>query len=160
VAILGVVALASIAAIARPLLLSTLSPDIAAARGAPVRLAGLLFMLALAVSVALSALAIGAILSTALLIGPAAAALRVTKTLPRALVTACLTGVAATWLGILLAYDSYYWGSGHQILPVSFFIVAIIFATYLVAGLPAARAARRRAAAPVAGAADLDQVAA
>jgi len=160
VAVLGVVALASIAAIARPLLLSTLSPDIAAARGAPVRLAGLLFMLALAVSVALSALAIGAILSTALLIGPAAAALRVTKTLPRALVTACLTGVAATWLGILLAYDSYYWGSGHQILPVSFFVVAIIFATYLVAGLPAARAVRRQAAAPVTGAADLDQVAA
>ena len=78
VTVLGAVALASIAVIARPLLLATLSPDIAAARGAPVRLAGLLFMLALALSVALSALAIGAILSTALLIGPAAAALRVT----------------------------------------------------------------------------------
>jgi len=36
----------------------------------------------------------------------------------------------------------------------------MILATYLVAGLPAARAARRRAAAPVTGAADLDQVAA
>lgn len=138
VAILGAVALASIAAIARPLLLATLSADIAAARGAPVRLVGLLFMLALAVSVALSALAIGAILSTALLIGPAAAALRVTKTLPRALATACLTGAAATWLGILLAYDSYYWGPSHRGLPVSFFIVAIIFATYLATGLPAA----------------------
>ena len=99
VAILGVLALVCLGAIARPLLLATLSPDIAAARGAPVRLVGLLFMLALAVSVALSALAIGAILSTALLIGPAAAALRVTRTVPRALVTACLTGVAATWLG-------------------------------------------------------------
>ena len=98
-------------------------------------------MLALAVSVALSSLAIGAILSTALLIGPAAAALRLTKTVPGALATACLTGVAATWLGILLAYDSYYWGPGHHSLPVSFFIVAIIFATYLAAGLPAARAA-------------------
>ena len=124
------------------------------------RLAGLLFMLALALSVALSALAIGAILSTALLIGPAAAALRVTKTLPRALVTACLTGVAATWLGILLAYDSFNWRPGHQSLPVSFFIVAIIFVTYLAAGLPAARAARRRAATPVTSAADRDKVAA
>jgi zinc/manganese transport system permease protein len=153
VAILGVLALACLGAIARPLLLATLSPDIAAARGAPVRLVGLLFMLALAVSVALSALAIGAILSTALLIGPAAAALRVTTTVPRALVTACLTGVAATWLGILLAYDSYYWGAGHQSLPVSFFIVAIIFVTYLATGLPAARAARRRAPATTAAAA-------
>jgi zinc/manganese transport system permease protein len=158
VAILGALALASLAAIARPLLLATVSPDIAAARGAPVRLTGLLFMLALAVSVALSALAIGALLSTALLIGPAAAALRVTKTVPRALATACLTGVAATWLGILLAYDSYYWGPGHKSLPVSFFIVAIIFATYLAAGLPAARAARRRTATPVTGEADRDKV--
>ena len=158
VAVLGAIALASIAAIARPLLLATLSPDIAAARGAPVRLTGLLFMLALAVSVALSALAIGAILSTALLIGPAAAALRVTKTVPRALVTACVTGVAATWLGILLAYDSYYWGSGHQSLPVSFFIVAVIFASYLATGLPTARVARRRAADPVTGAAEQGKV--
>jgi zinc/manganese transport system permease protein len=158
VAILGGLALASLAAIARPLLLATVSPDIAAARGAPVRLTGLLFMLALAVSVALSALAIGALLSTALLIGPAAAALRVTKTVPGALATACLTGVAATWLGILLAYDSYYWGPGHKSLPVSFFIVAIIFATYLAAGLPAARAARHRAATPVTGTAARDKV--
>jgi zinc/manganese transport system permease protein len=161
VAVLGALALASIAAIARPLLLATLSPDIAAARGAPVRLAGLLFMLALAVSVALSSLAIGAILSTTLLIGPPAAALRVTKTLPGALVTACLTGVAATWLGILLAYDSYYWGSAHQSLPVSFFIVAIIFASYLAARPIAARATRHQAPArPAAAATDRDRIAA
>jgi zinc/manganese transport system permease protein len=161
VLIFGAIALTSLTAIARPLLLSTLSPDIAAARGAPVRLVGLLFMLALAVSVALSSLAIGAILSTALLIGPPAAALRVTKTLPRALAAACLTGVAATWLGILLAYDSYYWGPSHQGLPVSFFIVTIIFAAYLAAGLPAAVAARRRApGAPAVVAADEDRIAA
>ncbi len=58
-----------------------------------------------------------------------------------ALCVACLIGVAATWLGVLLAYDSYYWGSSHQGLPVSFFIVAIIFLTYLASGLPAAQAA-------------------
>ena len=161
VIILGAIALTGLTAIARPLLLATISPDIAAARGAPVRLAGLLFMLALAVSVALSSLAIGAILSTALLIGPPATALRVTKTLPRALAIACLTGVASTWLGILLAYDSYYWGPSHQGLPVSFFIVTIIFAAYLAAGLPAAVAARRRVpAAPAAVAADEDRIAA
>jgi zinc/manganese transport system permease protein len=84
-------------------------PDLATARGAPARLAGLAFTLALAVSVGLSSLAIGAILSTALLIGPAAAAVRLTRTVPAALAAACLIGVAATWLGILLAYDSYYW---------------------------------------------------
>src|SRR5262249_12337159 len=52
------VALAAIAIAYRPLLLSTVSTDIAAARGASVRAAGLLFMLALSVSVGLSSLAI------------------------------------------------------------------------------------------------------
>jgi zinc/manganese transport system permease protein len=164
VVILGAVALGTVAAIARPLLLSTVSPDLAAARGVRVRLVGLLYMLALAVSVGLSSLAIGAILSTALLIGPAAAALRVTKAVGSALALACLIGVLATWLGVLLSYDSYYWGAAHQGLPVSFFIVAVVFVTYLASGLPAARAARsaasRRSAAPAAGAADRDKVAA
>jgi zinc/manganese transport system permease protein len=154
VAILGAIALAAIAAVWRPLLLATVSPDIATAHGAPARLAGLAFTAALAVSVGLSSLAIGAILSTALLIGPAAAAVRLTRTVPSALAVACLIGVAATWLGVLLAYDSYYWGPGRQGLPVSFFIVAVIFATYLASGLPAALAARRRPAIQPAASAD------
>jgi zinc/manganese transport system permease protein len=141
VAILGAIALAGIATVYRPLLLSTVSPDIAAARGVPVRLVGLIYMLALAVSVGLSSLAIGAILSTALLIGPAATALRLTRRVGRALVLACLIGVAASWLGVLLAYDSFYWGASHLALPVSFFIVAIVFVSYLASGIPAARAA-------------------
>jgi zinc/manganese transport system permease protein len=142
VAILGAIAVASIAAVCRPLLLSTVSPDIAAARGVPVRLVGLLYMEALAVSVGLSSLAIGAILSTALLIGPAAAALRLTSRVAWAVGVACLIGVLATALGVLLAYDSYYWGSSHLGLPVSFFIVAVVFLTYLASGLPAVARAR------------------
>jgi len=143
VTVLGAIALATLAAIWRPLLLATLSPDIAVARGVPVRLIGVLYMLALAVSVGLSSVAIGAILSTALLIGPAAAALRLTRRVGQAVGLACLIGVLSTWLGVLLAYDSYYWGSSHDGLPVSFFIVAVIFVTYLASGLPALRAARR-----------------
>jgi zinc/manganese transport system permease protein len=142
VAVLGTIALATIAAVNRPLLLSTVSPDLAVARGVPVRLVGLLYMLALAVAVGLSSLAIGAILATALLIGPPAAALRLTSTMARALAVACLIGVLATWLGVLLAYDSFYWGSSHLALPVSFFVVALVFTTYLASGLPAARTAR------------------
>jgi zinc/manganese transport system permease protein len=116
---LGAVALAALVIVGRPLLLTTVSPDIAAARGVPVRLVGLAYMLALAVSVGLSSLAIGAILSTALLIGPAATALRVTKRVTTALVVACVLGVAATFVGILLAYDSSYWGTSRERLPVS-----------------------------------------
>jgi zinc/manganese transport system permease protein len=162
VVILSVIAVACIVAVWRPLLLDTVSPDLAAARGVPVRLVGLAYMLALAVSVGLSSLAVGAILSTALLIGPAATALRLTRTAGRAVAAACLLGVGATWLGILLAYDSYYWGASHQGLPVSFFIVAVIFACYLLSGFPAARiaAGRREAATRAAASPARDQIAA
>jgi zinc/manganese transport system permease protein len=98
----------------RPLLLSALSPELAATRGVPVRLVGILYLITLALSVSLSAVTIGAILSTALLIGPAAAALRLTKRALPAMALAAAVGVAATWLGILLAYDSYDWPPRHQ----------------------------------------------
>ncbi len=143
VAVLSVATIVVIAVIYRPLLLSSFSADLAAARGISLRAVGLLFMLALAVSVGISSIAIGSVLSTALLIGPAAAALRLTRSLRGALVLSSVLGVAATWLGVLLAYDSFYWFPSSQGLPVSSFIVALIFTTYLVSGLPVLR--RRRA---------------
>jgi zinc/manganese transport system permease protein len=163
VVILSVIALAAIAVSWRPLLLTTVNTDMAAARGIPVRLTGLLFMLALAVSVGLSSLAVGAVLSTALLIGPAAVALRLVKAPGWAAAAACLIGVASTWLGVLLSYDSYYWFADHQGLPVSFFIVAVIFVGYLLSGLAAVGTAGRRHQTPVAAQAatpEADKVAA
>jgi zinc/manganese transport system permease protein len=111
------------------------------------------------VSVGLSSLAIGAILSTALLIGPAAAALRLTTRVARALIVACLLGVLAVGLGVLLAYDSYYWGSSHLGLPVSFFVVAVVFVTYLGSGLTAAWAGARRRRQPAGPSAERDKIA-
>jgi zinc/manganese transport system permease protein len=135
VVVCSVLALGLIAATYRPLLLSSLSPEAAAARGVPVRVVGSLFMLALAVAVGLSALAIGAILSTALLIGPAATALRFTRRTGAAIAIAATLGIATTWLGILLAYDSYSWGSSHNGLPVSFFVVTIDVVLYVGSGI-------------------------
>ena len=57
----------------------------------------------------------------------------------RAIAVACVIGAGSTWLGVLLAYDSYYWGSSRLGLPVSFFIVAVIFAAYLVSGVTGGR---------------------
>ena len=132
------VALVAIAVIYRPLLLSSLSADLAQARGARVRRTGLVHALALALAVSLAAMTVGAILSTALLIGPAAAALRFADRPGRALAWAVAIGLAATWGGILLAYDSFYWTPGHG-WPVSFFIVVLIFIAYLLAGLAGRR---------------------
>ncbi len=132
----GTSAILAIALLYRPLLLSSLDPALARVRGVPVRLIGLCHLLVVAFAVALSAVTVGAILSTALLIGPAAVALRIAGRPGGAMLLAASIGVAATWGGILIAYDSYDWTGGHG-WPVSFCIVTIIFLAYLAAGCPA-----------------------
>jgi len=127
---IGLGALVMVAVLYRPLLLSSVDPDLAEARGLPLRLIGFLHMLMLALAASLSAMTIGAILSTALLIGPAATALRVARRPGSAIVIAVLIGLSATWGGILLAYDSYYWTPGHG-WPVSFFVVTLVFLSYV-----------------------------
>src|SRR5215472_17309787 len=122
----GILALAVVAVLSRVLLLTSLSPELAAARGVRVRAVGVGYLAALAVAVSLSAVVIGTVLSTALLIGPAATALRLARSPARAMATAALAGPAATWLGILLAYDSYYWPPGGRGWPASFFVVAFV----------------------------------
>ena len=145
VIVLGVLALAVLVLLYRLLLLASLSPDLATARGVSARVIGIAYLLLLAVAVALSAVTIGAVLSTALLIGPPAAALLLTNRPGLAAVIAMAIGVGCTWLGILLAYDSYYWPPLHHGWPVSFFIVALVFLSYLVArGTHALRRRRLR----------------
>jgi zinc/manganese transport system permease protein len=131
VAVLGGLALGLTLLLYRPLLLVSVSPDLASARRLPVRVIGALYLLAMALAVALSAVTIGAILSTALLVGPAATALQLTRRPGRAIVAAAAIGIGAIWLGILLAYDSYYWSSSHHSWPVSFFVVAIVLLAYI-----------------------------
>ena len=128
----ALIALVTVIVLARVLLLSSLSPDIAAARGVNVRLIGAVFLMALAISVALSAVIIGSVLSTALLVGPAATALKVARGPVRAMVTAAAIGVVSVWLGVVLAYDSYYWRPAGKGWPVSFFVVALVVGAYLV----------------------------
>jgi zinc/manganese transport system permease protein len=143
VVLLSLAALGIVATLYRPLLLSSVSADLAYVRGVSVRLAGALCLTAVALAVALSALTIGAILSTALLVGPAATALRLTNKPGLAMIWAAIIGLAATWLGVLLAFDSFYWPPARQGWPVSFFVVALVFAVYLLAQLPALIRARR-----------------
>jgi len=145
-AVLSVLALAIVALLYRPLLLSAVSQDVASARGVPVRTVGLLYLLAMAVAVSLSCVTIGAILSTAVLIGPAAAALRLTKRPGLAIAWAAVIGLGVTWIGILLAYDSYYWPPTGRGWPVSFFVVALVLVVYLLSDFASHRQARRAGA--------------
>jgi zinc/manganese transport system permease protein len=140
IALLSVAALAIVATVYRPLLLSSAAPDLAAVRGVSVRLVGVACLVAIALAVSLAAVTIGAILSTALLVGPAATGLRLTSRPGLAITWAAVTGLAATWLGVLLAYDSFYWPPERHGWPVSFFVVTLIFLFYLLAPRRARRA--------------------
>ncbi len=148
IVILSAVVLAITLTLYRPLLLSSVSAEMASARGIPVRLVGLLYLLALALAAALAAITIGTILSTALLIGPAASALRLTRRPLTAVLAAAGIGIGAMWLGIVLSYDSFDWPPAGRGWPVSFFVVALVFVAYLLSGLPEARRRRRADGSP------------
>lgn len=128
-----------IALVYRPLLLTSVNPDLAAARGVRVRLIGSLYLVAMALATALSAVTIGAILSTALLVGPAATALQLTSRPGRAVAAAGAIGVATVWIGIVLAYDSYRWPPRHDGWPASFFVVTLILLTHIGVRIISAR---------------------
>lgn len=132
---LGLITLILLLALFRPLVFASLSAETARARGVPVRLIGFLYMLLLAASVGETALVVGSLLSTALLIGPASTALRITPRIGRAMPLAALLGLLCTWLGIVLAYDSYYWPPAGRGWPVSFFITGLVLVLHLVSRL-------------------------
>lgn len=126
--------LAAVALLHRPLLLSAVSRDLAAARGIPVRLLGLAFLVLLALCTALAAMTVGTVLSPALLVGPAASALRWCRRPAAAMAVAGAIGTAAVWLGVVLAYDSYDWPPSGRGWPVSFFVVAFVLLAHLASG--------------------------
>lgn len=95
-------------------------------------LVSLLFLVAMIAAVEQSALVMGALLSTALLIGPAATAIRLTRRLGVAMALAIILALVDTWLGILLAYDSFNWPPAGRGWPVSFFVVAVMVLAYSI----------------------------
>ena len=135
---LSIACLIVVMLLGRPLMLASVNPELAAARGVRIRALALVFLLLLAVTAALTSVAVGTLLSTALLVGPAATALRLTRRPGTAMAVAMGIGVAATWLGILLSYASYDWPPQHTNWPVSFFIVALIAVGYVIS-LPVGR---------------------
>jgi len=111
----------------RPLTFDSLDADVAAARGVPSRFVALAFMVLLGLTVAVSVQIIGSLLVLALLVTPAAAALRVSSSPVMVPVLSMLFGLVSAVGGILLALG----GS----LPISPYITTISFVIYLVCRL-------------------------
>ena len=133
-AALAVVSLTALAAISRPLLFATLQPELAEAKGVPVRAVGIAFMGVVALAVSASVQIVGVLLVFALMVGPAAAAERLTSTLRGGLIVAAVLALAEAWLGITVAFYTDW--------PTSFCISALSALVYF-----ATLALPRRAAA-------------
>ncbi|MCW2919960.1 MAG: transporter [Actinomycetia bacterium] len=123
----AVIVLCILTVIGRPLLFASADPDVAAARGVPVRALSALFLVLLGAAVAEASQITGALLVFALLVMPAATAQRLTA---RPLVSLLLTigiGWLVTWAGLVAAYYSPY--------PIGFYVTTFAFAAYLAAQL-------------------------
>ena len=93
-------------AIARPLFYASIDPDVARARGVPVRLLGFIFMGLLALTVVEAVQAVGALLVFALLLLPAAVAQQVTLSHGRGVALAAALALVVTWGGLAIGYYS------------------------------------------------------
>lgn len=121
--IVAAIVIAGIAALYRPLLFSSVDPEIAAARGVPLRRLSVAVFLLLALTTAEAIQVVGVLLVLTLVITPAAAAQRLTGRPAVALGLSVLIALAATEGGILLSLAKPW--------PTSFFISALSFAAYL-----------------------------
>jgi zinc/manganese transport system permease protein len=128
--ITGSATLLIIALLFRPLLFASVDPEVAQARGVPVRLLSMVFLLLLAVATAEAVLVIGVLLVFALLIAPAAAAEHLTRRPLTAIILSVILGLTVTWGGLILAFV----GTGRH-LPVSFYISALAALTYFASML-------------------------
>jgi zinc/manganese transport system permease protein len=136
----GIVTLACMIAIYRPLLFASVDEQLASAKGVPVTALSIAFMAVLAIAVTEAVQVVGVLLIFALIVTPAAIAVRFTSRPPAAILVGAGLGLAFTWAGLTIAYYSPH--------PVSFFITSIAFATYVAVRLsePIVRRSRRPAA--------------
>lgn len=116
----------------RPILLCSIDTDLAKTMGINVRLIGIVFIILLAFVVEEGSLIMGSLLSSALLIGPAAAGMRLTHKMNFAMLLSAVIGILSVCLGVLLAYDSFYWPPNGRGWPVSFFISVLVLVFYIL----------------------------
>lgn len=125
VAVVAVFALTVLGVIARPLVFATIDPDVASARGVPVRALTLAYMLLLGLAAAACTQITGSLLVFALLVLPPATAQTVTARPAAGLLLSGGLAVAVTWLALGIAYYSPY--------PVGFWLTSIAFGVFVTA---------------------------
>ena len=121
----GVAALALLAVLGRPLLFASIDEAAARSRGVPTRLVGVAFLVLLGVAAAGASQVTGSLLVFALLVAPAATAVRLTARPGAGLVLSVAIALVVTWLGEGAAYFSPY--------PIGFWVTTFAFGLFLAA---------------------------
>jgi zinc/manganese transport system permease protein len=134
-AVVALVALSVLTLIGRPLLFATIDPEVADARGVPVRALDIGFLLLLGLAVAATSQITGALLVFALLVAPAASAQLITSRPVAGLLLSVVLAVLVVWLALALAYFSIY--------PVGFYVTTLALGVYVL--IQAGRRTARRA---------------
>ena len=128
---LGLASLVALGIIARPLLFASLQPELAEAKGVSLRLYSVLFLAIVAIATAECAQIVGVLLVFTLMVGPAAAAQRLTQRVLPGLALSAVLALLEAWLGITLAFYTDW--------PSSFWITALSSGVYLLTVLPLRR---------------------
>jgi zinc/manganese transport system permease protein len=130
-AVASIIILCVVAVVWRPLLFASLDEDVAEAKGLPLHMLGIVFMLLVALATSVAVQVVGVLLIFSLMVTPAAIAQRLAKRPWRALVLSVIISLGSTWLGLTVAFFEPY--------PVSFFITSIVFILYLLVRFSQAR---------------------
>ena len=123
-AALGIVCIAAVLILYRPLLLSSILPDEAEARGVKNRTMDLAFLVVIALATTMAVPVVGSLLIFSLLIGPPAAARSFTSRPPVAIGLSVLFALITVWVAIAVSYETN--------LPIGFFVGAISAFAYTV----------------------------
>jgi zinc/manganese transport system permease protein len=121
--LIGALTLVTLAVVYRPLTFATVDPEVAEARGVPVRGLAIVFLLIMAAAVAEAVQVVGVLLILTLLITPGASAERLTARPGRAAVYSVAIALACVLGGILLALVTN--------VAVSVYVTSLSFAFYL-----------------------------
>ena len=127
--VISAIVLVSLAVMWRPLTFASLDGEVAAARGVKTSLLGIVFVMLLGLAVAAAVQSVGALLVLALLVTPAAAALRLSASQFWVPVLSVGFALVAMVGGTLLALGG--------TLPISPYVTTISFTIYLIARLVA-----------------------
>ena len=121
-ALLAAVCIVTLLAISRPLLLASLQPELAEAKGINMRVLSTVFMMLVALATAATSQIVGVLLVFALMVGPGATALRICTSALAGIVCAAILALAEAWAGLAMAYATDW--------PVSFWITALAIVVY------------------------------